>query len=105
MPTPSGAIVSRWQRGDGDSSFTLTMSAPDGTSGTVTVPEFGRSRTIAMDGTVVWQDGAPAGGVSAVERNGAVEFSGVTGSHTFAFGTVTTAAAPRSAAASRRRCR
>jgi hypothetical protein len=53
------------------------------------VPLFGRSRTIAMDGTVVWQDGAPQG-VSAVQRDGAVEFSGITGSHTFAFGTVTT---------------
>src|SRR6201999_17969 len=47
-------------------------------------------RTIAMDGSVVWQDGAPQGGATAVLRDGAVEFSGVTGSHTFAFGTVTT---------------
>jgi hypothetical protein len=38
-----------------------------------------------MDGTVVWRDGAPAGGVTAVERDGAVQFSGVTGSHTFAW--------------------
>jgi hypothetical protein len=30
------------------------------------------------------------GGAAAVERNGAVEFSGVTGAHTFAFGTVST---------------
>jgi hypothetical protein len=92
VPTPSGPLVSRWRRGDGDSSFTLTMSAPAGTSGTVAVPLLGHARTIAMDGTVVWQDGAPAGGVSAVQRNGAVEFSGVTGSHTFAFGTVSTSA-------------
>jgi hypothetical protein len=56
------------------------------------VPLLGRSRTIAMDGTVVWQDGAPAPGVTAAQSDGAVEFSGVTGSHTFAFGTVTTGA-------------
>src|SRR4051812_5518297 len=43
-----------------------------------------------MDGTVVWQDGAAQGGASAVQREGAVEFANVTGSHTFAFGTVTT---------------
>ena len=30
--------------------------------------------------------------MTAVQRDGAVEFSGVTGSHTFAFGTVTTGA-------------
>ncbi len=92
VPTPSGPLVSRWQRGDGDSSFTLTMSAPAGTSGTVSVPLFGRSRTIAMDGTVVWQDGAPVGSATAVARDGAVQFNGVTGAHTFAFGTVTTTA-------------
>ena len=92
VPTPAGPLVSRWRRGDGNTSFTLTMSAPAGTSGTVVFPELGHGRTIAMDGTVVWQDGAPAGGVSAVERNGAVEFAGVTGSHTFAFGTVTSSA-------------
>jgi hypothetical protein len=92
VPTPAGAIVSRWRRGDGDSSFTLTVSAPAGTSGTVVFPELGHARTIAMDGTVVWQDGRPLGGVSAVERDGAVEFAGVTGAHTFAFGTVSTSA-------------
>ena len=90
VPTPAGTLVSRWRRGDGDSSFTLTMSAPDGTSGTVVLPELGHTRTIAMDGTVVWQDGAPVGNVSAVERNGAVEFGNVTGAHTFAFGTAST---------------
>jgi len=88
VPTPSGPLVSRWRRGGGDSSFTQTMSAPDGTSGTVVVPELGHARTIAMDGVVVWQDGAPAAGVTAAERDGAVQFSGVTGSHTFAWGTV-----------------
>jgi hypothetical protein len=92
IPTPSGPLVSRWRRGDGNRSFTLTMSAPGGTSGTVSIPLLGRSRTIAMDGTVVWQDAAPAAGVTAVQRGGAVEFSGVTGAHTFAFGTVTTSA-------------
>ena len=59
LPTPHGGLASRWVRGDGNRSFTLTVSAPAGTSGTVRVPLLGRSRTIAMDGAVVWQDGAP----------------------------------------------
>jgi hypothetical protein len=92
IPTPSGELASRWRRGDGDSSFTLTMAAPGGTSGTVSIPLLGRSRTIAMDGSVVWQDGAPAGGITAAAKDGTVEFTGVTGSHTFAWGTVTTSA-------------
>lgn len=36
-----------------------------------------------MDGHVVWQHGAPAGSVTAVERDGAVDFNGINGSHTF----------------------
>jgi hypothetical protein len=84
VPTPAGPLVSRWRRDD--SSFTLTVSAPGGTSGTVAIPELGHSRTIAMDGVVVWRDGAPAGGVTAEERDGAVQFSAFTGSHTFAWG-------------------
>ena len=81
-----GALVSRWRRGHRDSSLTLTMAAPDGTSGTVAVPELGRSRTITMDCRVVWRHGAAAAGVTAAERDGAVQFTGVTGSHTFAWG-------------------
>ena len=86
IPTPAGALVSRWRRGDASSSFTLTMAAPAGTSGTVAVPELGRSRTITMDCRVVWRNDAPAPGVRAEERDGAVQFSGVTGTHTFAWG-------------------
>jgi hypothetical protein len=86
VPTPSGALVSRWRRGHGSSSFTLTMAAPGGTSGTVAVPQLGHSRTITMDCRVVWRHGAPAAGVTAAEREGGVQFSGITGSHTFAWG-------------------
>jgi alpha-L-rhamnosidase len=87
IPTPSGALVSRWRRGHRDSSMTMTMAAPTGTSGTVAIPELGRSRTITMDCSVVWRNGAPVGGATAVEREGGVQFTGVTGSHTFAWGT------------------
>jgi hypothetical protein len=39
-----------------------------------------------MDCKVVWREGAPAPGVTAVERGGAVQFSAIEGSHTFAWG-------------------
>jgi hypothetical protein len=88
VPTPSGPIVSRWRRGDGNRSFTLTMAAPEGTSGTVVIPLLGRSRPIAMDGRMVWPKSGNASGLEAVERDGAVEFRGISGSHTFAWGNV-----------------
>jgi hypothetical protein len=86
VPTPSGTpVVSRWHAGSNASSFKLTMSAPAGTTGTVAVPELGSSRLIAEDGQIVWAGGAPVGGVSASEVNGAVVFSNVSGAHTFAW--------------------
>jgi hypothetical protein len=62
------------------------MAALAGTSGTVAVLELGRSRTLTMDCRVVWRNGAPVVGVAAEERDGAVQFSGMNGSHTFAWG-------------------
>ncbi len=92
VPTPAGPLVSRWRHATDNSSFQLSMAAPDGTTGSVVVPLFDRSRTIAMDGHAVWQDGAPVGNVTATAKDGAVEFSGVTGAHTFAWGTSTATA-------------
>ena len=86
VPTPSGTpVVSRWQVGSNSSSFELTMSAPSGTTGTVTVPELGSSRAIAEDGKIVWAGGAAVAGASASDANGAVTFSNVSGTHTFAW--------------------
>jgi len=78
-PTPHGPIISRWQRGTGDRSFVLTMGAPAGTSGTVAVPELGASRTIAMDGHIVWTTSGASSAVHASERGGMVYFSDVRG--------------------------
>ena len=85
IPTPRGDIVSRWRMGKGGRSFTQTVRAPQGTSGTVAVPLLGSDRKIAMDGTLVWPTGRRPR-VTAVKRNGAVMFRGITGSHTFAWG-------------------
>jgi hypothetical protein len=41
-----------------------------------------------MDGRVVWPKRDPTADVRAEERDGAVHFSGITGSHTFAWGHV-----------------
>jgi hypothetical protein len=50
------------------------------------IPLLGRSRPIAMDGRIVWPRHGHGRGVKAVKRGGAVHFSGITGSHTFAWG-------------------
>jgi Bacterial alpha-L-rhamnosidase C-terminal domain/Bacterial alpha-L-rhamnosidase 6 hairpin glycosidase domain len=81
VPTPSGAIVSRWQAGHG--SFKLTMAAPQGTQGTVTVPLMNRSGIVAENGRIVWANGAPRNGAVATEAGGNVVFSGVSGANTF----------------------
>ena len=39
-----------------------------------------------MDGRMVWPENGRASGVTAAELGGAVHFSGITGSHTFAWG-------------------
>lgn len=85
VPTPAGILSSRWQRGANDSSFTLTIEAPRGTSGQVSVPQLGAARTIAVDGTVVWTNGKAAGDLKAVLKGDRVVFTEVTGTRTFSW--------------------
>jgi alpha-L-rhamnosidase len=85
-PTPAGAVLSRWQRGPG--SFALTAGGPRSTLGEVSVPLLGRSRTIARDGRIVWQDGHAVGPVRASQVGDYVRFDGVRGVHTWAWGAV-----------------
>ncbi|MDX6664116.1 MAG: alpha-L-rhamnosidase, partial [Solirubrobacteraceae bacterium] len=85
-PTPHGAVVSRWRRGPGDRSFTITAGGPRGTSGTVAVPLLGAGRTIARDGVVVWRSGrAVVRRIHAASDGAYVRFRGVRGIHTFAW--------------------
>lgn len=81
VPTPAGAIVSRWRVVH--HTFKLTMVAPEGTEGSVTVPLMGRSGIIAENGHVVWAHGAARNGADATEVGGNVVFSGVRGANTF----------------------
>jgi len=81
VPTPLGPIVSRWQVGHGG--FKLTMAAPPGTQGTVTVPLISSRGTIAENGRVVWANGVARNGALASEVDGDVVFSDVSGANTF----------------------
>ena len=83
-PSAQGDIRSRWQLGD--NVFRMTVEAPVGTSGTVAVPTLGSTRVIFSDGVQVW-DGASAvnGAIASLTADGYVAFSGVTGSHTWAW--------------------
>ncbi len=85
VPTPHGSLSARWQRGRHDSLFKLTVIAPPHTSGVVTVPLLGSARVIAMDGRIVWNGHHAVGGLHAYSEGGAVSFTGIRGTHTFAW--------------------
>lgn len=82
VPTPSGAIVSRWQSQHGN--FKLTIAAPSGTRGTVTVPLMEGRGVIAENGRIVWADGSARNGTIARQEGNSVVFPDVSGADTFA---------------------
>jgi hypothetical protein len=85
VPTPTGAVTSRWRRDDREDTFVLSVDAPAGTTGTVVVPTLGSSRKIWRDGALVWNGRSPLGGVAAREVPGGIAFDDVAGTHTFAW--------------------
>lgn len=86
VPTPGGGLLTvRWERAEDDDSFTITVSAPEGTTGRVAVPLLGADRTVALDGRVVWRDGAAADGTDVTARPGAIVVDGLTGTATLAW--------------------
>ena len=52
-PSPHGPVRADWQQGS-DGTFTLTVSSPKGTSGTVAVPTGGRAVTVHVDQRLAW---------------------------------------------------
>jgi len=84
--TPYGTLGSRWKL-KAHHYFKFTVAVPKRTSGTVAVPLLGgKNRTIARDGTIVWQDGRPEPGVSARRKGGYVLFEeSRPGVHTYAW--------------------
>lgn len=86
VPTPRGAIKVAWQRRDGrHSGFVMTVTAPRGTRGTVSVPVRGARHVIAMDGRVVWNGHKAVGGARAHRQGDHVTFDVGSGRHTFAW--------------------
>jgi hypothetical protein len=84
VPTTAGHIASRWELGDGV--FRFTVEVPEGTNGSVAVPTLGAPRVIYRDGVQVWNGSAAVNGaVATATADGYVEFTGVTGSHTWAW--------------------
>ncbi|TKA06316.1 alpha-L-rhamnosidase-related protein [Actinacidiphila oryziradicis] len=81
VPTPHGPITADWQH-SGHGSFTLTVKAPHGTSGTVAVPTDGREVTVEVDRHQVW-NGKKGTGYQAALHGGYVTLEGLgSGTHT-----------------------
>jgi hypothetical protein len=74
VPTPHGSIAVQWQRGS-RGSFTMSVTSPRGTTGTVAIPILGHRGAIARDGVIVWDNGNAAHGVSAHRMNNTVLFA------------------------------
>ncbi|HET6152006.1 MAG TPA: alpha-L-rhamnosidase C-terminal domain-containing protein [Marmoricola sp.] len=72
-PTPHGPISVRWARTT--RSFHLTVQAPAGTSGAVSVPLIDASADIARNGKIVWSNGSPRAGVDAHRVGDAIVFT------------------------------
>jgi alpha-L-rhamnosidase len=83
VPVPGGSISVGWRRSA--AGFALTVLTPGGSAGSVAVPLLGASRTIALDGRIVWQNGHPAGGLEGEQVGDSVVFSDIRGDHTFAW--------------------
>ena len=86
LPTPHGSLDVSWKRGTHEQSFALTLTAPRGTSGVISVPVTSSHDVVRLDGRVVWHgkpsrgDDATANSVSAA--SGYVTLSSVeSGSH------------------------
>ena len=87
VPTPHGAIDARWLQGSVQpgvgQSFVVTVSAPAGTSGTVTVP-LNSDGIVARDGQVIWSAGHAAAGVSATQVGNSIVVAQGPGTATYA---------------------
>ncbi|WP_204249305.1 alpha-L-rhamnosidase C-terminal domain-containing protein [Frondihabitans sp. PAMC 28766] len=81
LPTPQGSLTVSWKKsGAKGNGFSLDMTAPKGTSGTVSVPATGAHPVVRLDGAVVYGLGHPAHGATAA--GGYVSIPRVSGTHT-----------------------
>lgn len=83
--TAEGKLGVRWRYVSGKS-FEITVKAPRGATGTVAIPLYGRKRTIARDGRVVYSHGHPVAGAAVRRTGGYVRiFEPEPGVHTYAW--------------------
>lgn len=81
LATPHGPLHVSWSQGVQNGSFSLQLSAPNGTTGTVAVPGSKQSKVL-LDKRAVFANGKGNGGHNASWANGYVTLSGViAGSH------------------------
>jgi hypothetical protein len=86
VATPHGGLGVRWEHDPQNRSFRITVKTPGGAAGTIAVPTFGRKRTIARDGRIVWKNGHAVGGAVAHRAGGYVRFEEPQrGTHTYAW--------------------
>jgi alpha-L-rhamnosidase len=94
-PTPHGPLAVSWAGRKGVQQFSMQVTAPAGTSGTIAVPTYGASTPIvAVNGNVVWKGGVftATGGVTGARAD--ADFVYLTGVQP---GTYTVAANPGNA--------
>jgi alpha-L-rhamnosidase len=81
VPTPHGAVDVRWSKTGVSGGFSMTVTAPKGTTGTIAVPvSADDNQTILANGHVVWADGryvAAPGVTDASLDSGFVDLAGV----------------------------
>jgi hypothetical protein len=86
VPVPGGGLEVRWERTPSNG-FVLTTAAPQRTEGRVLIPFDGSPQSVAMDGRTIWSPNRGCGqGVNAHLEGNALAIEGVSGQHTFAWG-------------------
>jgi len=66
-PTPYGDLNVKWGHETASGRFVMEVGAPQGTTGTIDVPTFGKNVVVHVNGHLVWSNGVfhPAPGVTA----------------------------------------
>ena len=85
VPVPEGYIHVRWQLAENNSSFVLTVLAPEKLKGSIAVPLIGGKHDIAVDGKMAFKNGMAVNGFNAKLLGDVVQFSDMRGDHTYAW--------------------